>query len=761
MGITHLLRAIIATPFILLIPGYVTLAAFEGQRENQGPSTGLRAGHDGLEVIFGWVLTSVLITSVCALLLAELGRFSLMGTLLLVTGYSVALILVRRPRLDPVERWRELKWDRSQVLALGLLLIAAVLFFRPFENVFGGRDGGVYVNTGIHIARTGAILVHDDFFAQFPRKVQEELVWVFPGTENTGITFKYPGFYWVQDGSLLVPQFFHLYPVWIGIFYAAFGLVGALFVTPLFGWLGAIGLYLVGKTLFRPEVGLAALALMSVNASQVWFSRYANADIFFQLLFLGGLLYWVRFVRQGHGIWGVLAGACFGEALLAKLDAEFLLIPLVLVLGYLCLLAPPASPPKPALSRVEGLGGKEGGRKLWYFVVPFAALAGLSAVHIRLFAWPYYAMLLGLAGSSFLSKVLVSSVFLLAFFAIALILSKMEVTKVSILLRLLNPRRAIEIVSAYRRPISLAAAACIIAAGFYMYFILPGGFDRLSGIDRVLAGPYDEPRRNFVELGWYLTPLGLFLAVIGAAQITVERWDRETILFLLSAFVFSLVDLRFFSMAWSDHIWAIRRHISVVIPSATLFIAYAIVRLGQALRGNRISRTLPIVMVAILMARLIQINWPIIINQEFAGAIAQAQELAEALPERAVVIFDASWVGNFLAPPLAFIHDKETVAFWPEEGEGPFELESVEAVATTGFAEGREVFFISTHEILPFSASYDLYPIRAATLKAPQLEHALDHFPQKIERWELPYRVYNLRPAVGSMGYEYEDPTYP
>jgi hypothetical protein len=78
-----------------------------------------------------------------------------------------------------------------------------------------------------------------------------------------------------------------------------------------------------------------------------------------------------------------------------------------------------------------------------------------------------------------------------------------------------------------------------------------------------------------------------------------------------------------------------------------------------------------------------------------------------------------------------------------------------------GFAEGREVFFVSTHETLPLSANYDLYPVQAATLKVPQLEHALDHFPQEIEQWELPYRVYHLRPAMGSMGHEYEDPTHP
>jgi hypothetical protein len=155
----------------------------------------------------------------------------------------------------------------------------------------------------------------------------------------------------------------------------------------------------------------------------------------------------------------------------------------------------------------------------------------------------------------------------------------------------------------------------------------------------------------------------------------------------------------------------------------------------------------------LVVGRSLQVNWPIIFHQEFSGATAQVQELADVLPERAVVVFDGSQVGNFLAPPLTFLHDKETVVFWPEEGEGPFDLESVEAVATAGFAEGREVFFVSTHDTLPFSAGYDLNLIRTATLKVPRLEHAIDHFPQKIERLELPYRVYHLRPD--------EDPAHP
>jgi 4-amino-4-deoxy-L-arabinose transferase-like glycosyltransferase len=699
----------------------MTMAAFEDQRQSRD--------HQALEVVFGWVLISILVTSIGALLLAELGRFSLMGTILLVTGYLVALILIRLPRLDPVERWRELKWDRSQMLALGLLLVTAGLFFRPFENIFGGRDGGVYVNTGINVAKTGSIHIGDDFFAKLPQETQEKLMWVPAPVQDPEYRakhpgfyyFKYPGFHWVENERKLIPQGLHLYAVWIALFYATFGLTGSLFVTPLFALLTIAGLYLVGRILFKPEVGLVALILMMVNASQIWFARYANADVLFQCLFVGGLLYWARFIRDNRRFLGTITGICFGTALFTKIDAGPSVVPLVVIFGYL------------ALRRWE--------RKFWSLLVPLGLLAGWAAVHGYFFSWPVYAFIT----PQLLFRTFLFLMFPLGIFVVALAFRGTELMQGSL-----------GLLSANRRPFTLALALIIVTSGFYMYFILPRGFNLFSGIDRLLAGPYPEPKQNFVELGWYLTPLGLFLAVIGAAQITVERWDRETILFLLSAFVFSVVNLRFFSMAWSDHIWAIRRYISVVMPSGALFMAYAIVRLGQALRGNRILRTFPMVMVVILVARLIQLNWPIITNQEFAGAIVQAQELAEALPERAVVIFDGSWVGNFLAPPLTFIHDKETVVFWPEEGEGPFDLESVEAVATRGFAEGREVFFVSTHEILPFSASYELYPVRAATLKVPQLEHTLDHFPQKIERWELPYRVYSLQPATGSMSYEAE-----
>ena len=712
---------------LLFAPGYITFASFADR--------GKRSCFEGLETIFGWILVSILIISLGALLLAELGRFSLVGIILIVAGYSVALILIRRPRLDPLKRWRELTWDRSQVLALGLLLVAALLFFRPFENIFGGRDGGVYVNTGIHIARTGAILAHDDFFAQLPQKVQEELLWVFPGTESMEKPFKFPGFYWVQDGSLLVPQFFHLYPVWIGLFYAAFGVTGALFVTPLFGWLGALGLYLVGRTFFRAEVGLAALALMIVNASQIWFSRYANADIFFQFLFLSGLLYWTRFVRQGDGLWGVLSGACFGEALLAKLDAEFLLIPLVLIFGYLCLLGLKRCP-----EPVEG-------RKFWYFVVPFATLAGLSGVHIRLFAWPYYAMSLGFLGPALLTRVLIV---LLTFFAITLILSKMGLI-----------RRTAEFLSAYRRPTSLAVAACIIAMGLYLYFVLPQRPGRFYEVSGITVGAYTE--QNFVRLGWYLTPLGLLLAVIGLAQIVVAKWNKGTSLLILSALTFSALNLSA-SMIIPDHIWAIRRYVSVIMPSAALFMAYALWRIrrcpepaeGSSQLGASGGLAISLLVGGLVVGRSLQVNWPLIFHQEFSGAIAQVQELADALPERALVIFDGSQVGNFLAAPLTFLHDRETMVFWPKEGGRPVAAKSVEAVATAGIAEGREVFFVSTHEHAPFSAKYDMHAVRAETLEVPQLEHALDHFPQEIERLELPYRVYHLRPAAGHVGYEAE-----
>src|SRR5207302_6218548 len=84
-----------------------------------------------------------------------------------------SLVALLRPPTSPQRQSdrRMMKWQR---IALGLIvLVAIVLFSRPAEMLRGALDSGVYVDTGIAIGRTGAILQHDILMRQLNDDIGE------------------------------------------------------------------------------------------------------------------------------------------------------------------------------------------------------------------------------------------------------------------------------------------------------------------------------------------------------------------------------------------------------------------------------------------------------------------------------------------------------------------------------------------------------------------------------------------------------------
>jgi len=712
----HLALGIAALPALLVLPGYVLFAAWEG-----GGKPG--QGRDTVEVLFLWIFSSLLLTSLSALALAELGRFSLPWLLLVVDGPILVLALLRRVWLyRPAFR---LKWDRWQVALLVLLVVSGVLLFRPFENILGGRDGGVYVNTGVNIARTGAISVADALFQGVPQELREEFLWTVPGhLEATRIRFRFPGLYWVEERGIMSPQFLHLYPALVAIFYAASGLRGSLLVSSLCAWLASVAVYLVGRELFRREVGAVALAILTLNISQVWYARYANSEVLFQVLFWGALFLWVLFFRCRRPLYGLISGLGFGACLLAKLEAVLLLVPLLaLALGT------PTSPvacwgPRAYLAR-DGRG-RSG---LAWFVAPLALLCGWMVAHAALFshrylemtsilvtsrALPPLAMALGLVGGASLGGA-------------ALGMTAWEFRRWG-----WGRLRSLALARPYLAGVVLLA----LTAGGWFYF-----------------------REGLSQLGWYVTPLGLLLAGLGFIVALLGGRDEGRALLLCCSLLYAAILLRR-SLISPDHIWAVRRFVPIVIPAAALFIAQGLWwlseegsswarRLGPGtskLGWGWFGRVLSLILGALVLIRSVQITAPIIRHREFGPAISQVQQVAAGLPEEALVILDGSWAANYISLPLRFIHSKRVLVFWPKPGESEsFDLEALERMAGMGLSQGWEVFFISSVEMKTPSRDYEFVPVRSSRLSFPQLEHSVGRLPRKVEPWDLPYWVYQIR----------------
>jgi hypothetical protein len=107
----------------------------------------------------------------------------------------------------------------------------------------------------------------------------------------------------------------------------------------------------------------------------------------------------------------------------------------------------------------------------------------------------------------------------------------------------------------------------------------------LRACDRyVLRDLFGVAQANLVRLGWYLSPLGIALALAGLA-LMVYRINSTSWLFLVIAAVASVVFLRLtYGTSDQHYIYIMRRYVPHVYPAFAIGIAYAIVHLTLDLR---------------------------------------------------------------------------------------------------------------------------------------------------------------------------------
>ena len=323
------LLAVAALAPLLYVPGYLLARALLGAGQSA----------DLLERHYERVVAGALLNGWLALLLAELRVFSAWLHLLLLLAIAVICAVVgwrrgalglpaalagvdgrrsifrsppqgratndERPtaRSEPVLRLTRRR-ETLGFAAVGLLF--AVLVARPFEVVLGARDAGVYATSGFAIARTGGIAQDDALVRQIALDQQSSDPAVRAGAAQAETNFlgvqaasrfiatrlRFAG-YLIHEGDLqrgrVVPQFFHLYPAWIGLLASLLGLRGGLLATSLLGFLGLWGVAMLGRRLAGPWVGLLGGLFLALNGVQVWFSRYSTSEACAQFLCFAAL----------------------------------------------------------------------------------------------------------------------------------------------------------------------------------------------------------------------------------------------------------------------------------------------------------------------------------------------------------------------------------------------------------------------------------------------------------------------------------------
>ncbi|WP_129627910.1 ArnT family glycosyltransferase [Candidatus Oscillochloris fontis] len=370
----------LAVPLMFYLPGWVVARAMHA------------VVPDLLERHYERVTISALWSGWLALVLAEVGVFSLwlhvMITLVVVVGLwwwrsprqppdfdaktQIRNVFHRLSNLNfynlcvfaPLRQTKDLRRNGKPVyphgqhvwelLAFALIgLLGLILLARPFEVILGVRDAGVYANTGLAIARTGSLVQYDPLVAEIGRNLTDpdpviagpaqqafsNFLISQPKDRYIATRLRAAGFF-VYEGEAaqgrVVPQGLHLFPAWIGLLAALGGPTLGLFAPGLLGLLGAWSMAMLGRRLAGPWVGALAFLFLVINGVQVWFGRYSTAETTAQFLIWAGLYFFAKAETDDAAtdrLSPLLAGIAIGQVALARLDF-FLLGPVLAYLLY-------------------------------------------------------------------------------------------------------------------------------------------------------------------------------------------------------------------------------------------------------------------------------------------------------------------------------------------------------------------------------------------------------------------------------------------
>jgi len=728
------LCGLLTLPILLWLPGAALLRGLFGPR---GP---LRT--DGPAWTFLALAISVLLTGWLGFVLAEMGGFSpWLVALLEVAGVvgGLRLLAGRWAGVGPLAReWLgDLGWTLADglrvalgrvvrlrpdarnlrletALLVGLLLLAAALFSRPAEMVRGALDSGVYVNGGIALARTGAIVQHDPLMRELsdlgpppdyvPSEEANEFLQPQTLQRYSLDRLRMIGFYVLdkKTGSVL-PQFYHLFFVWIGIGYGLFGIPGALLVTPALALLAVAAVFFFARQLFTARVALVGLAFLILCPLQIWFARYPVSEIPTELL---AFLFFYAFLRfseetrrltvvsrqssvvglyepqtadhgprttdgpaeaewvatqRAAGLFAVLAAAALGEILLVRVDFPLYLLPLPFYLLWW------------RLSRTWRA-------EHTLFLAVFMAFVAQWALYFFFFSFAY-------------TVDQYHNVILDQRRAWARLLPLIYVG-VAVLFALdhwqdrWRPLARAFGAALTRRRRPLLAALCLSVGAFLAYRYLwqphilfssqawaalrqgPVAFARW--LEPYIGAPLPEVANTgktnqplattsnsfvLVRLGWYLSPLGIALGVVGLLR---GLWKRLTPASAYPFIVLGVVGLLFSGDTFTvpTYPYSLRRFLPVAIPGLLVLAAYALAWLGEKLRPRRLFQPLAWATAAALLLFFVVTGSLIITHTEDGGAVGQITALAQRFPNPAktVLLFSAGRDEPYIvATPLQYI----------------------------------------------------------------------------------------------------------
>ncbi len=628
-----------------------------------------------------------LLETVWAALSAAITTWSLLGVALAQAGlYRVELVTLSA-LVGIVVGWGFVRWKasaigfqegenhraggaggilmahRDAIIVVLIAVLGTVLFFWPAEHLVQLGDSSIYPNTAAGLLRTGGL----EFPYNALRGLSDEQKRLFyvPADEQLpdvrlqsyhGLVY---GAYYMLDpvGDTLVSSRPPLLTVWMAAFALLFGTTGMGYVVPLFGVMGLVTIYWIGRHTFGRWSGLLAGLWLAFSFPQLHFSRTSYAEVmgqFFVWTFLYGL---IAYVGTGWRPWILLGVAAWTAAFAARIDALLALPALAVFVLILVRRRDKGALALAAVAIATALG-------LTFWTVNWPYLG--ATTEILLGGWPADLQTLPLAAG--LGGGL--GVFL-GIGGLAWIWPRIPWSKWAPILR----------------GIVVVGAVLGLAYSLYVRPLFP---------EYILLNeePFATHSEELVAMAArYISPLMLWLAVAGIVTIFLQDEIplRQT-LFLAVVIPFVLA---FFSKYTTASVYpvALRRWVPEVFPGLCLLAAYAV----QGISGRRQWQFVAWIMAAAASVWLLSTSVPYWSYREAQGTTALVDELAARLPADGVVLFEpvqGEAVVGWFAAPLWSLHRREALLI----NAGPIDAQGLHSALEYWERMKRPVYLVVQHD---------------------------------------------------------------
>ena len=676
------------------------------------------------------LLGAFAVTSVILLFTAQVGIFRIRFWLLLLAAFDLAAFLLafaRRRRRPPTLRSPCCRFEWKDLWLLPLVVFAFWMMNRPAEYVAGYRDPGEYVNIAVKLADSPSLRVQDPQFQGF-NAAEKQALFLREPLERAPYPEVLPGFYLADpQKGVLLPQFFHLYPLWLALCFKLWRFEGIFLFNVLLATFSVLLVVCLSEQLFSSRfLGWAAGLLLASNAAQIWMSRSPFSEVLAQVFLLGGLTLLAFGTRTKHKGLLALAGCVFGLNLFVRVDSVLTLAGLGTVL--FC--------PVP--------------NRRWLFL-PLIGFAAGSVLHIWLFSFPYFFHVLWTVQKASpawaIAAPLAGGSILLALVAVyqRLRLSSARTTAATM--------PAESEVPATRRMIPAAVMVLFGLVVLYGAFVRP----HLESARQIVPMPaphsgtvplYNEI--NWVRLGWYITPIGLGLACLGALRMIARLATGDSPVLWPFAAIFGVFAgfYLYKSQAFPDNYWVIRRYIEIVIPGCLILACFSLQWLRQrSLRflPPRSGLVLSVLIYLMIGGGEIRSLWGLLKERELSGTLRQLEVLVELNRGADVLLLQQGVFQEFFSAPLKFIFQKALYPLAHTKLDGA----TLGTLVESWNAQGKRVHLLSSDENTEVRGrQLQFLPRQRFEFKTRVVEPAYERLPRIMTDLRYGIQIYEVQPAV-------------